>query len=84
VFGKYLAPSPEIYQVSRMYCPAVSFHNCELPPDTEESTGAAGSHSFVSAATTVHVATFDFGFILSSFDEEIEFNPDDSTAAMFM
>jgi len=47
--------------------------------------GVAGSHSVTSeAATLIDVPTFDLSFVLSSSDEEIEFNPDDSTADMFI
>jgi len=52
--------------------------------DAKESTGATGSHSVVWATASVHVPTFDLGFVLSSSDEETEFNPYDSTASMFM
>jgi len=38
----------------------------------EESTDAAGSHSVVLAAASVHVPTFDLGFVLSSSDEETD------------
>jgi len=54
----------------------------------EESTvhaDAADSHFAISdSAASTDVPTFDLGFIFSSSDEEIEFNPDDSTADMFM
>jgi len=73
-----------------VYCPPVSGHNSELPSDVEKSTvaaDAAGSYSVISDAhadASVDVPTFDLGFILSSSDEKVEFNTDDSTADMFI
>jgi len=63
-------------------------HNSVLLPNVEESSihaGVTGRHSVISeAAASTDVPTFDLSIILSSSDEEIEFNPDDSTADMSM
>jgi len=90
-FGKFWAEDKcleFLKLVARAYCPPVSGHNNELPSDAEESTvdaGAAGSHSVVSeAAALIDVPTFNLGFILSLSDEEVEFNPDNSTADTIM
>jgi len=56
----------------------------QQPSDAEDSTihvGVAGSPSIIFEAD---VPKFDLGFVLSSSDEEIEFNPDDSIADMFI
>jgi len=60
--GEGTCPSPEIYQVSRVYYPTVSCHICELLSDAEESSGAASSHSVVLAASSIDVPTFDLNF----------------------